>query len=112
MCFHACEAQDAEELGVIFIGTENNGYSAKECVPQHSQGNKWKCGVTVTTPQRQFVFMCEQEREQKEWLDALRQVLSRPMAPQDYSSKQGCRMQSTRPQCKVGIIVITVHVKA
>uniref|UniRef100_A0A8C2WKX9 ArfGAP with dual PH domains 2 n=1 Tax=Cyclopterus lumpus TaxID=8103 RepID=A0A8C2WKX9_CYCLU len=76
---------DAEELGVIFIGTENKGYSAKECVPQHGRG-KWKCGVTVDTPQRRFIFMCEQEGEQKEWLDALSQVLSRPMAPQDYAT--------------------------
>ncbi|KAL6102809.1 adap2 [Pungitius sinensis] len=76
---------DAEELGVIFIGTEGKGYSAKECDQMHARGNKWKCGVAVGTPRRQYVFMCEQEREQKEWLDALRQVLSRPMAPQDYT---------------------------
>ncbi|XP_053195065.1 arf-GAP with dual PH domain-containing protein 2 [Scomber japonicus] len=76
---------DAEELGVIFIGTESNGYSVKECVPKHARGNKWNCGIAVETPERQFVFMCEQEREQREWLNALRQVLSRPMAPQDYS---------------------------
>uniref|UniRef100_A0A667W9K7 ArfGAP with dual PH domains 2 n=1 Tax=Myripristis murdjan TaxID=586833 RepID=A0A667W9K7_9TELE len=81
---------DAEELGVVFIGTESNGYSVKECVPKNARGNKWKCGVLVETPERQFVFMCEQEREQKEWLDALRQVLFRPMAPQDYTSKQAC----------------------
>lgn len=76
---------DAEELGVIFIGTESNGYSVKECVPKHARGNKWTCGVSVETPERQFVFMCEQEREQREWLEALRKVMSRPMAPQDYT---------------------------
>ncbi|XP_042361630.1 arf-GAP with dual PH domain-containing protein 2 isoform X1 [Plectropomus leopardus] len=76
---------DAEELGVIFIGTEKKGYSVRECVPKHARGNKWKCGVMVETPERQFVFMCEQQREQREWLDVLRQVLSRPMAPQDYT---------------------------
>lgn len=79
--------QDAEELGVIFIGTESKGYSVTECVPQNARGNKWKYGVMVTTPERQFVFMCEQEQEQKEWLRVLRQVLQRPMAPQDYASK-------------------------
>ncbi|KAM3863861.1 arf-GAP with dual PH domain-containing protein 2 [Diretmus argenteus] len=76
---------DAEELGVVFIGTEGNGYSVKECIPKCARGNKWKCGVSVETPGRQFVFMCEQEREQREWLEALRQVISRPMAPQDYT---------------------------
>ncbi|KAF7655513.1 hypothetical protein LDENG_00054880 [Lucifuga dentata] len=82
---------DAEELGVIFIGTERNGYSVKACVPQNARRNKWKCGVTVETPERQFVFMCEQEREQREWLDVLRQVLSRPMTPQDYTTEANIR---------------------
>ncbi|XP_022608232.1 arf-GAP with dual PH domain-containing protein 2-like isoform X2 [Seriola dumerili] len=82
---------DAQELGVIFIGTESNGYSVKEYVPKHARGNKWKFGVMVETPERQFVFMCEQEREQREWLDALRQVLSRPMAPQDYTIQANIR---------------------
>lgn len=78
---------DAEELGAIFIGTESKGYSVKECVPTNARGNKWKCGLTVETPERQFVFMCEQEREQREWLEALKKVLSRPMSPQDYTTK-------------------------
>uniref|UniRef100_A0AAQ5YM77 ArfGAP with dual PH domains 2 n=1 Tax=Amphiprion ocellaris TaxID=80972 RepID=A0AAQ5YM77_AMPOC len=85
--FYFKEQLDAEELGVIFIGTESNGYSVKECVPKHARGNKWTCGVSVETPERQFVFMCEQEREQREWLEALRKVMSRPMAPQDYTSE-------------------------
>uniref|UniRef100_A0A3Q0RHG8 ArfGAP with dual PH domains 2 n=1 Tax=Amphilophus citrinellus TaxID=61819 RepID=A0A3Q0RHG8_AMPCI len=79
---------DAEELGAIFIGTESKGYSVKECVPTNARGNKWKCGLTVETPERRFVFMCEQEREQREWLEALKKVLSRPMSPQDYTSKR------------------------
>lgn len=78
---------DAEELGVIFIGTESKGYSVKEYVPLNTRGNKWKYGVMVTTPERQFVFMCEQEQERKEWLWVLRGVLRRPMAPQDYASE-------------------------
>ncbi|KAM3597127.1 uncharacterized protein V6R79_000183 [Siganus canaliculatus] len=75
---------DAEELGVIFIGTESKGYFVTECVPTRARGNKWTCGIKVGTPERHFVFMCEQEKDQKEWLDALRQVLHRPMSPQDY----------------------------
>ncbi|KAK2833564.1 hypothetical protein Q5P01_017453 [Channa striata] len=78
---------DAEELGAIFIGTEGNGYSVRECVPNNARGNKWTCGVMLVTPERQFVFMCELEGEQKEWLGALKQVLSRPMSPQDYTTE-------------------------
>lgn len=79
--------KDAIELGVVFIGSENHGYSVRECVPKGTRGNKWKCGVIVETPDRQFVFMCEQERDQREWVEALKTVISKPMMPQDYTSK-------------------------
>ncbi|XP_061604438.1 arf-GAP with dual PH domain-containing protein 1 isoform X5 [Phyllopteryx taeniolatus] len=85
------EADDAEELGVIFLGTESNSYAVKDCVPNHTRGNKWKFGLMVETPKRQFVFMCEHESEQREWLDSLRQVISRPMTPQDYNTEANIR---------------------
>uniref|UniRef100_A0A8C6LS02 ArfGAP with dual PH domains 2 n=1 Tax=Nothobranchius furzeri TaxID=105023 RepID=A0A8C6LS02_NOTFU len=88
---------DAEELGVLFIGTESNGYSIKACAPKHARGNKWKCGIRVETPERQFVFMCEQEREQREWLDALRKVLCQSMSPQDHTGEEaGLNIQSSQ----------------
>lgn len=79
--------QDAEELGVIFIGTESNSYSVAAFAPKSTRGNKWKHGIMVDTPARQFVLMCEQEKEQREWIDALRKIQSRPMSPQDYTGK-------------------------
>ncbi|XP_019744277.1 arf-GAP with dual PH domain-containing protein 1 [Hippocampus comes] len=82
---------DAEELGVIFLGTESNSYSVRDCVPKHTRGNKWKYGLVVETPERQFIFMCEHESEQREWLDSLRQVMSRPMTPQDYTTEANIR---------------------
>ncbi|XP_072298317.1 arf-GAP with dual PH domain-containing protein 2 [Eucyclogobius newberryi] len=78
---------DAVELRAIFIGTEANNYHVRECVPKFARGNKWKCGMTVDTPERQYVFMCDEEKEQKEWLSALRQVQLRPMAPRDYATE-------------------------
>lgn len=86
---------------MIFIGTESKGYAVKECVPKNARGNKWKYGLTVTTPERQFVLMCEQEQEQAEWLLVLRQVLQRPMAPQDYASKHSARSDSSHFTCAV-----------
>lgn len=97
--------QDAEELGVIFIGTESKGYSVKECDPLNTRGNKWKYGVVVTTPERQFVFMCELEQERKEWLWVLRGVLRRPMAPQDYTSKHMFTFKPLKLCCSVTDIV-------
>uniref|UniRef100_A0A8C9R690 ArfGAP with dual PH domains 2 n=1 Tax=Scleropages formosus TaxID=113540 RepID=A0A8C9R690_SCLFO len=78
---------DAVELGAVFLGPESLGYSVKESQPKSMRGNKWKYGVTVETPDRQFVFMCEQERDQKEWIEAFQQVISQPMIPKDYASK-------------------------
>lgn len=89
---------DAVELGAVFIGTESNGYSVKEYVPKSPRGNRWKCGVMVQTPERQFVFMCEQESEQREWLEAFRKVLSRPMTPQDYAVEVRVNNRRWSPQ--------------
>ncbi|XP_076121187.1 arf-GAP with dual PH domain-containing protein 2 [Alosa pseudoharengus] len=78
---------DAEELGVVFLGTEKHGYSVKESSTAGARGNKWKCALAVKTPDREFLFMCEQEREQREWMEALRQVISTPMLPHDYTTE-------------------------
>ncbi|XP_024127132.1 arf-GAP with dual PH domain-containing protein 2 [Oryzias melastigma] len=89
--FYFKDQLDAEELGVIFIGTESNNYSVSPFAPKSTRGNKWKHGIMVETPERQFVFMCEQEREQREWIDALRKIHSRPMSPQDYAAEAKIR---------------------
>lgn len=79
--------QDATELGAVFIGTESHSYSVSECGGRSTRGGRWHCGVTLQTPGRQFVFMCEQEQEQREWLEAFRKVIDQPMTPEDYASK-------------------------
>uniref|UniRef100_A0A8C9VCG8 ArfGAP with dual PH domains 2 n=1 Tax=Scleropages formosus TaxID=113540 RepID=A0A8C9VCG8_SCLFO len=82
---------DAVELGAVFIGPEDMGYSVTERQPRGTRGNKWKFGMMVETPERQFIFMCEQEREQKEWLEAIGHVISKPMLPQDYATEANLR---------------------
>ncbi|KAL2101254.1 hypothetical protein ACEWY4_003015 [Coilia grayii] len=79
---------DAEELGVVFLGTEKQGFSVSESSAVGARSNKWKYGLAVDTPDRKFLFMCEQEREQREWLEALRKVISTPMQPHHYTSKR------------------------
>ncbi|XP_067114915.1 arf-GAP with dual PH domain-containing protein 2-like [Osmerus mordax] len=85
---------DAVELGAVFIGTESHGYSVKECQPKHTRGCKWRCGFSMETPDRQFVFMCEQEQDQKEWLEAFREVISQPMTPQHYTTEASLRRRT------------------
>ncbi|KAM9315185.1 arf-GAP with dual PH domain-containing protein 2-like isoform 3-T3 [Pholidichthys leucotaenia] len=77
---------DATDLGAVFIGTENHGYSVSENTSR-TRGGRWHCGITLETPGRQFVFMCEQVQEQKEWLQAFRKVISQPMTPEDYANE-------------------------
>ncbi|XP_069050763.1 arf-GAP with dual PH domain-containing protein 1 isoform X3 [Lepisosteus oculatus] len=82
---------DALELGAVFLGTEQHGYGVQQTQPRGARGNKWKHGIAVETPDRQFLFMCENERDQREWLEALRQVIARPMLPQDYTTEANVR---------------------
>lgn len=74
-------------MGAVFIGTESHSYSASEGRGRSTRGGRWNCGITLKTPEREFVFMCEQEQEQKDWLEALRKVITQPMTPEDYASK-------------------------
>uniref|UniRef100_A0A673CZQ7 Arf-GAP with dual PH domain-containing protein 2-like n=1 Tax=Sphaeramia orbicularis TaxID=375764 RepID=A0A673CZQ7_9TELE len=81
---------DATELGAVFIGTETHNYSVSESV-RSGRGGRWHCGITLQTPGRQFVFMCEQEQERREWLEAFRKVISQPMTPEDYANEANLR---------------------
>uniref|UniRef100_A0A8C4DX28 ArfGAP with dual PH domains 2 n=1 Tax=Dicentrarchus labrax TaxID=13489 RepID=A0A8C4DX28_DICLA len=74
---------DATELGAVFIGTESHSYRV-ESSGRGTRVGRWHYGITLQTPGRQFVFMCEQEQEQREWLEAFRKVISQPMTPEDY----------------------------
>nr|XP_054607742.1 arf-GAP with dual PH domain-containing protein 2 isoform X2 [Nothobranchius furzeri] len=78
---------DATDLGSVFIGSENHGYSVSESCGRNMRSGRWHCGITLETPGRQFVFMCEQEQERKEWMEAFRAIISQPMTPEDYSNE-------------------------
>ena len=79
--------QDAFELGQVFLGSKEHGYEVYEDLPKGIRGNRWKAGITVVTPERRFVFTCPSEREQQEWLESFRDVLSRPLTPLNLLSK-------------------------
>ncbi|XP_047434617.1 arf-GAP with dual PH domain-containing protein 2 [Mugil cephalus] len=82
---------DATELGAVFIGTESHGYNVSESNGRSMRGGRWHCEITLETPSRKFVFMCEQEQDQKEWMEALRKIISHPMTPEDYSNEANLR---------------------
>lgn len=39
------------------------------------------------TPDRKFLFACETESDQLEWISAFQQVIGRPMLPQEYAGQ-------------------------
>ncbi|XP_049628249.1 arf-GAP with dual PH domain-containing protein 2 isoform X3 [Suncus etruscus] len=72
---------DAFEQGQVFLGSKEQGYEVHEDLPKGIRGNRWKAGLTVITPERRFVLTCPSEKEQREWLESFRDVLSRPLTP-------------------------------
>ncbi|XP_073902493.1 arf-GAP with dual PH domain-containing protein 2 isoform X3 [Castor canadensis] len=81
---------DAFEQGQVFLGSKEQGYEVYEDLPKGIRGNRWKAGLTIVTPERRFIFTCASEKEQREWLESLRDVLSCPLSPLHLlSEKQG-----------------------
>lgn len=72
---------DAYEQGEVFLGSNEQGYEVCEDLPKGIRGNRWKVGLTIITPERRFIFTCASEKEQREWLQSFRDVLSRPLTP-------------------------------
>ncbi|KAM9119799.1 arf-GAP with dual PH domain-containing protein 2 isoform 3-T3 [Pangshura tecta] len=70
---------DAFELGRVFIGSKEQGYEVQAGLPRGVRKKRWRAGLTIVTPHRKFVFVCENDREQKEWIAALNEVISRPV---------------------------------
>ncbi|KAF3853240.1 hypothetical protein F7725_013928 [Dissostichus mawsoni] len=51
-------------------------------------GHHWSHGITIVTPDRKFLFACETEAEQRDWISAFQRVINRPMRPQEYAVGQ------------------------
>ncbi|KAF7242861.1 Arf-GAP with dual PH domain-containing protein 1 [Varanus komodoensis] len=78
---------DAFARGEVFIGSKENSYKVLEGLPPATQGHHWQYGITIVTPDRKFLFACETESDQQEWISAFQKVISRPMLPQEYAGK-------------------------
>uniref|UniRef100_A0A672YLQ3 Arf-GAP with dual PH domain-containing protein 1-like n=1 Tax=Sphaeramia orbicularis TaxID=375764 RepID=A0A672YLQ3_9TELE len=76
---------DAYARGEVFIGSKESGYIVLSGLPTSIQGNHWQFGITIVTPDRKFLFACETEEDQKDWIAAFQTVINRPMLPQEYA---------------------------
>ncbi|XP_067914649.1 arf-GAP with dual PH domain-containing protein 2 isoform X2 [Heterodontus francisci] len=79
------EPLDAYAQGEVFIGHSEYGYNVTEGLPPGVKGNKWNLGITIETPERKFVFTCENNQDRKEWIMAFKEVIFKPMSTQDYT---------------------------
>ncbi|KAG5832636.1 arf-GAP with dual PH domain-containing protein 1 [Anguilla rostrata] len=79
------DPMDAYARGEVFIGSKENSYTVLLGLPPSTQGNHWKFGITIVTPERKFLFTCETEEEQRDWMGVFQRVVNRPMLPQEYA---------------------------
>ncbi|XP_071002092.1 arf-GAP with dual PH domain-containing protein 1-like, partial [Oncorhynchus clarkii lewisi] len=77
---------DAFAKGEAFLGHQDHGYRASPGLPAGTHCNgAWQHGITIVTPERSFLFTCETEVEQQDWLKHFNDVISIQMSPQEYS---------------------------
>ncbi|XP_061495050.1 arf-GAP with dual PH domain-containing protein 1-like [Rhineura floridana] len=77
---------DAFAKGEVFVGSREHGYAVLQGLPTGTQGSfTWPHGITIVTPDRNYLFTCETERDQQEWIAAFRHVIEQPMTPQEYA---------------------------
>ncbi|XP_069509150.1 arf-GAP with dual PH domain-containing protein 1-like [Ambystoma mexicanum] len=86
---------DAFAKGEVFLGSTSHGYDVKKGLPVGTQGNfTWRHGITIVTPERCYLLTCESDKEQQSWVQALNDVLSKPMSPQDCAAEAYFRHRS------------------
>uniref|UniRef100_A0A8B9Z0Y7 Arf-GAP with dual PH domain-containing protein 1 n=1 Tax=Buteo japonicus TaxID=224669 RepID=A0A8B9Z0Y7_9AVES len=78
---------DAFAKGEVFVGSRENGYSVQKGLPSGTQGNfSWHYGLTIVTPDREYLFTCETETDQLDWIAAFTSIINQAMTPQEYAS--------------------------
>ncbi|KPP70068.1 arf-GAP with dual PH domain-containing protein 1-like [Scleropages formosus] len=82
------DQEDAFPKGEVFLGHKDNGYSAGLGLPKGTESNgAWKHGITLDTPKRCYLFTCESEGDQKDWLDHFNAIINTAMSPHDYAQE-------------------------
>ncbi|XP_074839984.1 arf-GAP with dual PH domain-containing protein 1-like isoform X5 [Carettochelys insculpta] len=86
---------DAFAKGEVFVGSREHGYSVKQGLPPGTQGSfSWQYGLTIVTPDREYLFTCETESDQQDWVAAFSQVIEQPMTPQEYAIEAYFKLSS------------------
>ena len=81
-------SKDAFAKGEVFLGNKDHGYNVYPGLPASAYCNgAWQHGITIETPDRCFLFTCETESDQQDWLKHFTDVMSATMSPQEYTSE-------------------------
>ena len=75
--------QAAFPKGEIYLGTTEKGFCVRDGVPPGIKDPG--CTFTLKTPDRHFHFAAESEEEKNSWIEILRDVIQKPLSPQDTS---------------------------
>uniref|UniRef100_A0ACB8FNK8 Uncharacterized protein n=1 Tax=Sphaerodactylus townsendi TaxID=933632 RepID=A0ACB8FNK8_9SAUR len=88
------DSLDAFAKGEVFVGSGENGYSVKQGLPAGAQGSfTWPYVITFVTPDRDYLFTCETERDRQEWIAAFSRVMEQPMTPQEFAIEAYFRLK-------------------
>ncbi|TRZ01339.1 hypothetical protein DNTS_022010 [Danionella cerebrum] len=78
--------RDAFAKGEVFLGYRDHGYSVAAGLPAGTHCNgSWQQGITIQTPDRSYLFTCQSEAEQKEWMSVFNTLINTPMSPREYT---------------------------
>ncbi|KAI2663178.1 Arf-GAP with dual PH domain-containing protein 1 [Labeo rohita] len=85
--FRLSDFLDAFAKGEVFLGHRDHGYRVTIGLPAgtHYTGT-WQYAITIETPDRSFLFTCETDTEQKDWMSHFNAIISTPMSPQEYTA--------------------------
>ncbi|XP_040927637.1 arf-GAP with dual PH domain-containing protein 1 isoform X2 [Betta splendens] len=80
------DPMDAFAKGEVFLGNRSHGYNVSAGLPPVTHcSSAWQHGITLETPGRSFLFTCEVESDQQEWLQHFNDIMNTEMSPQDYT---------------------------
>ncbi|CAK8695437.1 unnamed protein product [Clavelina lepadiformis] len=72
---------DAYPRGEIYLGSRSNGFMVRDGLPAGQQ--EYGFGITITTPDRDYLMCCEDKEDQKAWIAEIKAIMTRPLNSQE-----------------------------
>nr|CAB3220006.1 Arf-GAP with dual PH domain-containing protein 1 [Phallusia mammillata] len=81
---------DAYPKGEIYLGSGTDGFMVRDGLPagQNEQG----FGITITTPERDYLLCCEDQEEQRSWIGEIKNIMTKPLTSQDTADLQDYKL--------------------